>query len=86
MNQTPTREDAVQALDRLAELILSDPSFVDRLTDRSRDPREEYGLGNLPDEAMAALADISPDEMRLLAQIHRRRKPVVIGEEVCIFF
>ena len=86
MGEAQTHEDAPQALDRLADLILFDGSFMERLTDSPHGAREEYGLDALPEEVLDALADISMDEIRVLAQIHQRRPPVVITDNVCLCF
>jgi hypothetical protein len=86
MREQPGDEDVRQGLDRLADLILFEQSFLEKFTGSPRSVRDEYGLGAIPEEVMDALADISLDEVRVLAQIHQRREPVVITDQVCIFF
>jgi hypothetical protein len=86
MADTAHEEDVRRALDRFADLILFEPAFMEKFTDDARGVRDEYGLGAIPEEVMDAVADISMDEVRVLAQIHQRREPVELTDHVCIFF
>jgi hypothetical protein len=86
MSEAPNHEDVRQALDRFADLILFDQSFMQRFTHAPREVRDEYDLGAIPEEVLDAVADISMDELRVLAQIHKRRQPIVVEGNVCIIF
>jgi hypothetical protein len=74
-------DEVRQALDRLAGLML----FRDRFREDPRATLEEYGLGAIPEEVADTLAQMSPDELRVLSQIHRRHGLVQAGN-VCIVF
>jgi hypothetical protein len=86
MADTVQEEEVRRALDRFADLILFEQGFMQKFTDDARGVRDEYGLGAIPEEVMDAVADISMDEVRVLAQIHQRREPVELTDHVCIFF
>ena len=75
-------EDVRQALDRLAGLLL----FPDRFRENPRAILEEYGLGAIPEEVVDTLVDMSPDELRVLAQVHYEKGWVPTGPDVYIFF
>jgi hypothetical protein len=75
-------EDVRQALDRLARLALVPERFKE-------DPRailEEYDLGAIPEEVVAVLVDMSPDELRVLAQVHYEKGWVPTEPGVYIFY
>jgi len=77
------RGDTQKALDRLADLLL----FPERFTADPRAALEEYGLaGAIPDEVASALSGMSPDELRLIAQVRRRQGLVKIEPEFGIIF
>jgi hypothetical protein len=74
-------DDGRQALDRLAGLML----FPDRFRQDPRAILEEYGLGAIPEEVVDTLVSLSPEELRVLSQIHHRHGSVQVGH-VCIVF
>jgi hypothetical protein len=74
--------DVRQALDRLAGLL----QFPERFREDPRGTLEEYGLGAIPEEVVNTLVDMSPDELRLLSQLHQERGLVEVGLGVYIFF
>jgi hypothetical protein len=74
-------EDVRQVLDRLANLML----FPERFREDPRATLEEYGLGDVREEVVDALVHMSPDELRLLSQIHLKQGLVPAGQ-ACIFF
>ena len=75
-------EDVRQALDRLAGLIL----FPERFREDPRAALEEHGLGAIPEEVVNTLVDMSPDELRLLSQIHHERGWVQVERYYFIVF
>jgi hypothetical protein len=75
-------EDVRQALDRLARLIL----FPERFREDPRAALEDFDLGAIPDEVVDTLVDMSPDELRLLAQIHLKHGFVPAGQYAGIAF
>jgi hypothetical protein len=86
MVQAATEEDMRRALDRFADLILFEPEFMQKFTRDARGVRDEYGLESVPEEVMVAVADLSMDELRVLAQIQQRRQPIELIDHLCIFF
>lgn len=75
-------EDVRQALDRLAGLML----FTERFRENPRETLAEYGLGAIPDELVDTLVDMSPDELRVLSELHLEQGWIETGPGVYIFF
>jgi hypothetical protein len=74
--------DVRQALDRLAGLML----FTERFRADPRGTLDEYGLGAIPQEVVDTLVDMSPDELRVLSELHLEQGWVETGLGVYIFF
>lgn len=71
-----------QGLTRLADLLL----FSERFSEDPRAALDMYGLTEVPDEAVRVIADLSPEELRLFAQVQRRLGDVPMGDESCLLF
>lgn len=72
-----------QNLNRLADLL----SFRERFMENPHAALEDYGLTGLPNEAVEAIASLSPDELRLFAEVQHKLGTVTIGEEEnCLLF
>ncbi|MGY1831233.1 hypothetical protein ACI8AA_12550 [Geodermatophilus sp. SYSU D01180] len=84
----PPGDDAEldQALDRLAELVLSEEGFAERFVDRPQETVGQYGLAVIPDEALTPLSNVTAQELRMLAGIHQRQRPVVVRTKYGFFF
>ncbi len=71
-----------ESLDRLAELL----QFRERFSEDPQGALERYDLRGVPQAAAEALAGLSPEELRVFAQVHRKLSDVAQGDEVSIFF
>jgi hypothetical protein len=79
--ESESPEDVRQAVDRLADLML----FPERFREDPRAALQQYGLGVIPEELVEVFAEMSPDELRVLSQVHKRAPHQVI-DEYGIFF
>jgi hypothetical protein len=69
-------------LDRLADLLAFPEEF-------GRDPHQalkRQGLQSIPDEVVDALAELSPEELRLFARVHHKLSKVPPKDEMGIIF
>lgn len=70
-----------EGLTRLADLLL----FPERFSESPGAALEAYGITGVPDEALRAIADLSPDELRLFARVQARLADVPMGESCLLF-
>lgn len=71
-----------QSLSQLADLL----QFRERFSEDPRAALEQYDLRGVPDPALEVIADLSPEELRLFAQVQRKLGDVELGDENCLLF